>query len=141
MTEGAGKTILVDTNVLVDVLTQDPTWYEWSAGQLVHCAARGGLAINPLIYAEISVYYQKIAELDAALPPHAYQRLPLPWEAAFLAGKAFLQYRQQGGARSSSLPDFYIGAHALASGLPLLTRDARRYRAYFPGLELIAPQD
>ena len=131
--------VLVDTNVLLDVLTEDARWFDWSASALESAAARARLCINPLIYAEVSVGFERIEELDAALPSSMISRLPLPWAAGFLAGKAFMQYRRRGGVRSSPLPDFYIGAHAAIAALPLLTRDARRYRSYFPTLELIAP--
>lgn len=133
------KRVLVDANVLLDVLTDDPQWYGWSAAQLDACAAEAKLCVNALIYAEVSVGFERIEELDAALPTDAFARLELPWEAGFLAGKAFLQYRRARGARTSPLPDFYIGAHAAIEGMALLTRDARRYRTYYPKLELICP--
>lgn len=131
--------VLVDSNVLLDVLTDDTHWYKWSATQLETCAAQGELAINPIIYAEVSVGFERIEDLDAALEPDAFIRLVLPWEAGFLAGKAFLVYRRAKGTRTSPLPDFYIGAHAAIEGMRLLTRDATRYRTYFPKLELICP--
>ncbi|MGH7805566.1 MAG: type II toxin-antitoxin system VapC family toxin [Candidatus Binatia bacterium] len=131
---------LVDSNVWLDVLTDDPAWSEWSGARLAEQADSGPLAINPIIYAEVSIRFAKIEELDEALPESHVRRLALPWEAAFLAGKCFASYRRRGGMRSAPLPDFYIGAHAAVSKLPLLTRDAARYRAYFPALELIAPQ-
>lgn len=132
-------TILVDSNVLLDVMTEDPDWSEWSAETLARCAEESALAINPLIFAEVSIRFDRIEELDDVLPEETFYRLPLPWEAGFLAGKAFLRYRRRRGARRSPLPDFYIGAHAAVAGLTLLTRDASRYRSYFPGLEIIAP--
>lgn len=131
--------VLVDANVLLDVLTEDPVWFDWSARQLHDCAARDRLCINAIIYAEVSVGFDRIEELDDALPPVDFERVDLPWEAAFLAGKAFLRYRRAKGARHSPLPDFFIGAHAAVAGLPLLTRDARRYRTYYPSVELICP--
>jgi predicted nucleic acid-binding protein len=131
--------VLVDANVLLDVLTDDRTWYAWSAEQLDACAGAGELCINPIIYAEVSVGFGRIEALDDALPPEDFLRLPLPWEAGFLAGKAFMAYRKARGSRTSPLPDFYIGAHAAIDGLTLLTRDAARYRTYFPTLELICP--
>jgi predicted nucleic acid-binding protein len=131
--------ILVDSNVLLDVLTEDPAWFEWSSGQLATCADSHLLAINPIIYAEVSVGFTTVEELEQALAPGLLARLPLPWEAAFLAGKCFSQYRQLKGARRSPLPDFYIGAHAAVAGLTLLTRDAARYRTYFPTLQIISP--
>jgi predicted nucleic acid-binding protein len=131
--------ILVDSNVLLDVLTEDPRWFAWSADALAGQAERDVLTINPIIYAEVSVGFVRIEDLDAALPPPTFHRLALPWEAAFLAAKCFLAYRKRGGARTSPLPDFYIGAHASVSSMKLLTRDATRYRTYFPKLGLIAP--
>ncbi|MFZ5663145.1 MAG: type II toxin-antitoxin system VapC family toxin [Pseudomonadota bacterium] len=131
--------VLVDSNVLLDVLTDDPRWYDWSATQLDACAARARLCINPIVYAEVSVGFQRIEHLDDALPPDLFTRLELPWEAGFLAGKAFLRYRRAHGTRTAPLPDFYIGAHAAIEGMALLTRDARRYRTYYPKLELICP--
>ena len=131
--------VLVDANVLLDVLTNDARWYAWSAAQLDACAAQGGLAINPIIYAEVSVGFDRIEALDDALPADTFARLPLPWEAGFLAGKAFLKYRRAKGARTSPLPDFYIGAHAAIEDMTLLTRDAKRYCTYYPKLELICP--
>ena len=129
---------LVDSSVLLDVLTEDPAWFDWSSEHLARCAEAGPLVINPIIYGEISVRFTRIEELDAALGSD-FDRRPLPWAAAFLAGKAFLTYRRRGGSKRSPLPDFYIGAHAAVSGLSLLTRDPARYRTYFPRLELIAP--
>ena len=131
---------LVDTNVLLDVLTQDETWYEWSVGSLTTAMELGLIRINPIIYAEVSVRFSRIEDLDDALPPQDYLRTPLPWEAGFLAGKAFLNYRRNGGSRTSALPDFYIGAHAAVEELTLLTRDAARYRRYFPTVRLISPE-
>lgn len=106
---------------------------------LARCAESGMLVINPIIYAEVSVGFERVEELEAVLPADSFRREPLPWGAAFLAGKCFLAYRRKGGARRSPLPDFYIGAHAAVAGLPLLTRDPRRYRTYFPHLSILAP--
>lgn len=131
--------ILVDANVLLDVMTDDPQWYAWSAEQLDACAANTELCINPIVYAEVSVGFARIEELDDALPPDAFTRLALPWEAGFLAGKAFVRYRRAKGSRTSPLPDFFIGAHAAIDGMALLTRDAKRYRTYFPTLQLVCP--
>ncbi|TAN04434.1 MAG: PIN domain-containing protein [Rhodanobacteraceae bacterium] len=131
--------VLVDANVLLDVLTADAAWYDWSARQLDLCATRGELCINAIIYAEVSIGFARIEDLDDALSDPPFIRLDVPWEAAFLAGKAFLRYRRAKGARCSPLPDFFIGAHAAIEGMPLLTRDARRYRTYYPKLELICP--
>ena len=131
--------VLVDSNVLLDVISGDPEWGDWSGAALLECAESSVLAINPLIYAEVSVRYERIEALDVALPESLYRRDPLPWEAGFLAGKAFLGYRRAGGPRRSPLPDFYIGAHAAIRGMSLLTRDPERYRRHFPRLRLIAP--
>ena len=131
--------VLVDSNVLLDVLTDDPRWSTWSSRALVEQGERDVLAINPIIYAEVSMGFVRIEDLDAALPPPTFHRLALPWEAAFLAGKCFLAYRRRGGVRVAPLPDFYIGAHASVSDMTLLTRDAGRYRTYFPKLRLVAP--
>lgn len=130
---------LIDSNVLLDVMSQDRQWFRWSAAALEACADQGALCINPIIYAEVSIRFARIEELEDALPAEAFLRLPIPLEAAFLAGKAFVQYRRQRGPRISVLPDFFIGAHAAVAGLRLLTRDPRRYGVYFPSLALIAP--
>ena len=131
--------VLVDSNVLLDVATNDPEWGDWSARALAAMAEQAGLIINPIIYAEVSIGFSTIEALDAAVPSTLYRREALPWEAGFLAGKSYLLYRRRGGARRSPLPDFYIGAHAAIEGLALLTRDAARYRSYFPKVELLAP--
>lgn len=133
------RVTLVDSNVILDVLTEDRRWLEWSQTALARAADAGALAINPIIYAEVSIGFDRIEALDDVLRPSVFHRLPLPWEAGFLAGKCFAQYRRLGGSRRSPLPDFYIGAHAAVSGLTLLTRDPSRYRTYFPTLTLIAP--
>lgn len=130
---------LVDSNVILDVTTNDETWFDWSAEALSRAADESNLAINPIIYAEVSIGYRTIEEVEDLLSAADFRRLELPYEAAFLAGKAFLSYRRHGGSRTAPLPDFYIGAHAAVAGLRLLTRDARRYRTYFPTLTLIAP--
>lgn len=132
-------TVLVDSNVLLDVLTEDKRWFEWSSSALAAAADAGPVAINPLVYAEVSVGFERVEELDEALPAAVFERRDLPWPAAFLAGKCFAAYRRAGGARRSPLPDFYIGAHAAIERMPLLTRDPGRYRTYLPRLELIAP--
>jgi predicted nucleic acid-binding protein len=131
--------VLVDSNVLLDVLTEDPAWLEWSSSALARIAETEVLIINPLIYAEVSVRFERIEDLDAALPVSLFRRDGLPWEAGFLAGKCFRAYRRGGGTRRSPLPDFYVGAHAAIRSHILLTRDGTRYRTYFPSLELIAP--
>jgi predicted nucleic acid-binding protein len=130
---------LVDSNVLLDVLTEDADWFDWSAAMLEEAANRNRLFINPIIYAEVSIGFDRIEDLDEALPPAIFRRLDLPWAAGFLAGKAFIRYRRDGGERRSPLADFYVGAHAAIAGLDLLTRDRRRYARYFPTLTLIAP--
>jgi predicted nucleic acid-binding protein len=131
--------VLVDSNVILDVVTNDGEWGAWSREALAAAADGAALVINALVYAEVSMGFQRIEEVEEVLHPEAFVREPLPYEAAFLAGKAFLAYRKRGGARGSPLPDFYIGAHAAIRGYRLLTRDARRYRTYFPKLSLIAP--
>lgn len=133
------RAVVVDSNVLLDVATGDERWKDWSGDALARAADRSILVINPVIYAEVSIGFDRVEDLDAALPSDLFVREPLPWDAAFLAGKAFLSYRRRGGARSTPLPDFYIGAHAAIAGYSLLTRDAKRYRTYFPTLELITP--
>lgn len=131
--------ILVDSNVLLDVATEDSRWGAWSADALEAAAEHGVLVINPLVYAEVSIGFRTIEELEAALPSKTFRRDALPYEAAFLAGKSFLDYRRRGGPKTSPLPDFYIGAHAAVRRFRLLTRDRARYRTYFPTVELIAP--
>ena len=138
MTPSVGT--LVDSNVLLDVLTEDEVWLEWSSGELARAADQGPLFINAVIYAEVSVRFSRIEDLDDALPGADYERLALPWEAAFLAGKAFLNYRRNRGTRTSTLPDFFIGAHAAVARLQLLTRDPSRYRTYFPTVALATPR-
>lgn len=130
---------LVDSNVLLDVLTEDPTWFDWSSAAIESHAERSMLVIDPLIYAEVSIRFERIEELEEALPATMFRRDALPWEAAFLAGKCFLQYRRRGGAKQSPLPDFYIGAHAAVARMTLLTRDGGRYRTYFPTLDIVEP--
>jgi hypothetical protein len=135
----ASRGVLVDSNVLLDVATSDPDWENWSSSALAEVAESATLIINPIIYAEVSIGYSTIETLDAVLPATLYRREALPWEAGFLAGKNFLMYRRRGGLRTSPLPDFYIGAHAAIGHLALLTRDAARYRSYFPTVEILAP--
>lgn len=132
-------TALVDSNVILDLLSEESEWTAWSADALARCAEVGPLVINPIIYAEVAVHYPRIEDLNQALPSDQFAREPIPFAAAFLAGKAFLDYRRRGGSRTSPLPDFLIGAHALVAGYRLLTRDAPRYRTYFPNLPLITP--
>ena len=131
--------VLVDSSVILDVVTDDPTWGQWSSDTLADCAETGTLVINPIIYAEISVGFARIEEVEDALAGGYFERAALPWEAAFLAGKCFVRYRRRGGHKRAPLPDFYIGAHAAVADLPLVTRDPRRYRTYFPSLRLLTP--
>lgn len=131
--------ILVDTNVLIDLATNDPVWADWSQQQLDAAAMRGPLIIDEIVYAELSVGFAQVEALDAFLAEAEIEMRHLPKAALFLAGKAFARYRKAGGARKSILADFFIGAHAAVSMMPLLTRDAGRYRTYFPTLDLIAP--
>jgi len=130
---------LVDTNVLLDVVTNAPDWADWSIGQLDAAAMRGRVAICDIVYAEISVRFRSIETLDTALEAAGIELLGLSREALFLAGKAFLAYRAAGGARTGVLPDLFIGAHAVTLDAPLLARDTGRFRAYFPSLTLITP--
>lgn len=130
---------LVDSNVLIDVIEGGLEWSDRSAVALEQVGAMGPVVINPLIYAEVSVRYEDTDELDLDLPVDLFQREQLPWPAAFLAGKAFAEYRRRGGRRRSPLPDFFIGAHAAVADMRLLTRDAARYRTYFPTVDLIVP--
>jgi len=131
---------LVDSNVLLDIVTDDPTWEAWSGNALAEAFDAGRVVVNPVVYAEVSVGFDTIEDLDDALPPSQFIREPLPFTAGFLAGKAFLSYRRRGGSRPTPLPDFYIGAHAAVAGHRLLTRDPGRYRTYFSGVEVIAPE-
>jgi predicted nucleic acid-binding protein len=130
---------LLDSCVLLDVITGDEQWADWSATQIAAAMDVGRVVINPLIYAEVSVGYQSIEELEELLPASDYEREPLPYVAGFAAGKAYVRYRRGGGDKRSPMPDFYIGAHAAVTGYRLLTRDARRYRTYFPTIDIIAP--
>ena len=130
---------LVDSNVLFDFLNEDDEWFDWSSAMIEQAADAGALVINSVIYAEVSVRYERMNDLDEVLPSGFVTRVHLPWEAAFLAGKCFATYRQRGGTRRSPLPDFFIGAHAAVAGMTLLTRDPRRYRTYFPRLKILAP--
>lgn len=131
--------ILVDSNVLLDVLGGDARWAPWSSTALAALADESVLVINPLIYAEVSIRFESIEAIDSVLPTTLYRREDIPHSAAYLAGKAYLRYRKRGGKRRSLLPDFLIGAHAAVAGYRVLTRDPRRYRSYYPALELIAP--
>ncbi|MGI5161500.1 type II toxin-antitoxin system VapC family toxin [Microbispora sp. CA-102843] len=133
------RVTLVDSCVLLDVATDDPKWAAWSADALARALDEGRLVVNPVVYSEVSVGYESIESVNEALPPEDYERENVPFEAAFLAGKALLAYRRRGGEKRSPLPDFFIGAHAAVRKYRLLTRDTTRYRTYFPTVELIAP--
>lgn len=130
---------LVDSNVIIDLFDEESEWREWSDAMLSRAARRGPLVINPIVFAEICAGFDSLDDVEAALPQTYVRREALPWEAAFLAGRAFVQYRRRGGTRAAPLPDFYIGAHAAVAGYTLLTRDPLRYRHYFPKLKVIAP--
>lgn len=130
---------LVDSNILLDILTEDPRWEEWSTDALADAAEAGPLYINPIVYSEVSIRFTTVEALEDALPPQDYRREPIPWAGAFLAGKVFLDYRRNKGTGSTTLPDFFIGAHAAVAGFDLLTRDVSRYRTYFPTVRLISP--
>jgi predicted nucleic acid-binding protein len=129
---------VVDANVLLDLFTEDPAWMAWSEAAIAEAIDAGPLVINPIVYAEVSVAFERIEELDRKIPS-VIEREDLPWEAAFVAGKCFREYRRRGGIKRSPLPDFYIGAHALVTGRALLTRDATRYRTALPALVLVSP--
>jgi hypothetical protein len=131
---------LVDSNVLLDIFTEDARWLEWSSSALADAFESGPLVLNPIIYAEVSTRFSRIEDLDDALGPESFRRAPLPWTAGFLAGKALLSYRRNRGTATIPLPHFYIGAHAAVEGFDLLTRDSGRYRTYFPTVRLIAPE-
>lgn len=131
--------VLVDSNVLLDVLAGDAKWAPWSSTALAALANESVLVVNPLIYAEVSIRFNSIEAVDEAVPVDLYRREDVPYAAAYLAGKAYLRYRRRGGKRRSLPPDFIIGAHAAVAGYRVLTRDPRRYRSYFPTLELISP--
>jgi predicted nucleic acid-binding protein len=132
------RDVLVDSSVLLDIFTQDDEWLDWSASMLEHAGAASRLVINPIVYAEVSVRMDSMEDFDQELEDFVMRR-PIPWEAAFLAGKCFERYRRAGGTRTAPLPDFFIGAHAAVEDLTLLTRDRRRFRDYFPKLRIIAP--
>jgi predicted nucleic acid-binding protein len=132
--------VLIDSNILLDLMTEDETWFAWSASALQAAADRSRLVINAVVYAEVSIRYSFIEDLEAALPRTLLEREAIPYEAAFLAGKSFLAYRRRGGTKRSPLPDFFIGAHAAVAGYALMTRDPGRYRAYFPRVKLISPR-
>src|ERR1700733_11366626 len=133
--------ILVDTNVLLDVLQDDPQWAGWSQGQLESANLTDRLAINAVIYSELSMAFARIEDLEAVIAEASLTLEAIPREALFLAGKVFLDYRRRRGTKQRVLPDFYIGAHAAVNDYPVLTRDTARYRSYFPSVRLIAPAD
>ena len=130
---------LVDSSVLLDIATQDPVWLDWSSNALAKAVRSGPVLINPVVYAEVSIGYDRIEDLDEALPPDVFGREPMPYIAAFLAGKAYRSYRRRFGTKNTPLPDFFIGAHAAVSAFSLLTRNARQFRTYFPTVRLIVP--
>jgi predicted nucleic acid-binding protein len=131
--------ILVDSNVILDILTTDPKWYQWSANKLSYLSESHNLIINDIIYTEISIGFDKIEDLDDVISESFFKILPIPKSALFLAGKAFLNYKRKNGSKNLVLPDFFIGAHAAILKIPLLTRDISRYKKYFPTIELISP--
>jgi hypothetical protein len=131
--------LLVDTNVLVDVLEDDPEWADWSVGQLRAQSKIHRLAINPIIYSELSLTFSAVEALDRTVDDLGLAMLEIPRPALFLAGKAFVRYRRQGGRKQNVLADFFIGAHAAVAGYPVLTRDTQRYATYFPGVSLVSP--
>ncbi|MBN2673028.1 MAG: type II toxin-antitoxin system VapC family toxin [Deltaproteobacteria bacterium] len=134
------KPVLVDSNVLIDIFSDHPSWYQWSRNQLTRLYRQTRLYINPVVYAEISVPFKRIEELETCLQRLPLQFAELPKEALFLAAKAFLQYRQKGGAKTAPLPDFYIGAHAAVKNWQLITRDTSRIKHYFPSVPIISPE-
>ena len=130
---------LVDSNVIIDLASEDSEWFDWSAAMLERSGSQGRLIVNPIIYAEVAAAYASIDEVEDAMPPEYFVREALPWAAAFVAGRAFVAYRRRSGQKRSPLPDFFIGAHAAIADYTLLTRDAIRYRTYFPKLRIVAP--
>ncbi len=138
VSERPGAGVVIDSNVLLDLLTRDPAWLAWSKARMAEATDRGVVVLNPIVYAEVSVTFDEVEALDDALPQQL-TREALPWEAAFLAGKCFRAYRRRGGTKHAPLPDFYIGAHAAVTGRAVLTRDPAPYRTAFPGLKVIAP--
>ena len=131
--------VMVDSCVYLDIFSRDPRWLDWSSRALAEAADKGSIVLNPVIYAEISIRFDRIEDLEALLPADVFEYSAVPREAAFLAGKCFMKYRRRGGRKSRPLPDFFIGAHAAVAGLPLVTRDTKRFSEYFPGLRLVCP--
>lgn len=130
---------MLDSCVFIDVLTKDSVWYSWSSAAMARATSEGAVYINAVIYAEISVRFNSITEMETEISSADFDLRPIPREAAFLAGKCFARYRRRGGQRTAPLPDFFIGAHAMILGVPLVTRDPRRFREYFPKLEILCP--
>jgi predicted nucleic acid-binding protein len=133
------KGVLVDSNVILDVFLDDPSWADWSESTLEEYVQYGSLFINPIVYSEVSIGFERIEDLESALSKAGFQILEIPKEALFLAGKAFIKYKKAKGAKNSPLPDFYIGAQAAVLGFELITRDVARYRTYFPSIRLVSP--
>jgi predicted nucleic acid-binding protein len=131
---------LLDSDILIDIFAGDGPWTAWSEEMLIEALEGGAAFVNQVVYAEVSVRFATVEKCDRALDIQGIERMPLPWPASFLAGRAYSEYRRRGGAKRSPLPDFFIGAHAAVEGLPLLTRDPARYRSYFPTVELITPE-
>jgi predicted nucleic acid-binding protein len=131
--------VIVDSNIILDILTEDKEWYDWSSEQLINLSEDNELIINQVIYSEISIRFSSIEDLDDVISESGFKCENLPWEASFLAGKCFMQYKKNSGAKSSPLPDFYIGAHAAITKRPILTRDKARYKTYFNRLKIISP--
>lgn len=131
--------VIVDSNIIIDIITKDKIWYGWSSNQLKQLVETDILVINQIIYSEVSIGFDNIEDLETVLPSGLFLKENLPWEASFLAGKCFLDYRRNSGTKGSPLPDFYIGAHAAVTKRTLLTRDKRRYKKYFPNLKIISP--
>ncbi len=140
MTEQPSAGYLLDSSVLIDVFTRDPVWFEWSSAAIATAWRTSAVFINPIIFAEVSSTFADLDDCERHLPPSLLRRAPLPYSAGFLAARAFVAYRRRGGAKTSPLPDFYIGAHAVVQNLTLVTRDASRFGTYFPTLRVIAPQ-
>jgi predicted nucleic acid-binding protein len=137
--EIGATSVLIDANVLIDIATEDPEWGEWSAAALASVGRGPRRVINPIVYAEVAVAFDRIEDVDALLPVGVFEREDAPWDSAFLAGKAFLAYRRRGGARTTTLPGFFIGAHSAVKGYALLTRDRGRFETYFPTVEVVGP--
>lgn len=131
--------IMIDSNVILDIILQDANWYTWSSEKMSVLCEDNIFIVNSIVYAEVSIGFERIEEVEELFLPNYFVREPIPWEACFLAGKSFLQYKKKGGTKASPLPDFFIGSHALIKGYRLLTRDVSRYKTYFPKLQLISP--